>query len=84
MSTFLKPVILAVAIGLGASAAGAATMSGKIEHIYPSHHRIVLDKHVFNMSPQTFHSSRLHRGETVHVTYHWANGHRWVTGVKTA
>jgi len=84
MSTFLKATVLAVAIGLSANAAGAATMSGKIEHIYPSHHRIVLDKHVFNMSPQTFRSRRLHRGEIVHVTYHWANGHRWVTGVKTA
>ena len=84
MSTFLKPAILAVVIGLGANAASAATMSGRIEHIYPSHHRIVLDKHVFNMSPQTFRSSRLHRGETVRVTYHWANGHRWATAVKTA
>jgi len=84
MSTLLTPAVLAVAIGLSANAAGAATMSGKIEHIYPSHHRIILDKHVFNMSPQTFHSSRLHRGKTVHVTYHWTNGHRWVTGVKTA
>jgi len=84
MSTLLTPAVLAVAIGLSANAAGAATMSGKIEHIYPSHHRIILDKHVFNMSPQTFHSSRLHRGETVHVTYYWTNGHRWVTGVKMA
>jgi hypothetical protein len=84
MTTFLKPAVLAVVIGLGTNAAGAATMSGKIEHIYPSEHRIMLDKHVFHMSPKTFHSSRLHRGETARVNYHWANGHRWVTGVKTA
>jgi hypothetical protein len=83
MGTFLKPVVLAVLIGLGANVASAATMSGKIEHIYPRHHGIMLDKHVFRMSSRTFRSAPLHRGETVRVTYRWTHGHRWVTAVKT-
>jgi hypothetical protein len=84
MSTFLKPAVLAVVIGLGANAAGAATMSGKIEHVYPRHYSIMLHKHVFIMSSHTFRSARLHRGESVHVTYRWAHGHRWATALKTA
>jgi hypothetical protein len=84
MSIFLKPAVLAVVIGLGANAAGAATMSGKIEHIYPRHHRIMLDKHVFGMSSRTFRSAPLHRGETVRVTYRWTHGHRWATALKAA
>ena len=84
MSTSLKTAAMAAGLLLGATAANAAVMTGRIERIYPQHHTIVLDKHVFRMSSPAFHSARLHRGETVRVTYHWTHGHRWATAVKQA
>ena len=84
MRTILTPAVFALTVGLGASAASAATTTGTIERIYPQHHRIMLHKHVFHMSPRTFRSARLHRGETVRVTYHWSHGHRWATRVAAA
>ena len=35
MRTFLTQAVLALAVGFGASAASAATMTGRIEHINP-------------------------------------------------
>jgi hypothetical protein len=92
MRKFLTPAILALAVGFGASAASAATMTGKIEHVYPQHHRIMVSNHVFHMSPKTFQSARLRRGETVHINYHWSkdcsgnrcSSYRWATGVRAA
>jgi len=84
MSTLLKSTVLAAVIAIGAGAADAAVTTGKVEHVYPRYHRIMLHKHVFSMNSRTFHSARLHRGETVRVTYHWAHGHRWATAVRTA
>ena len=90
MQKFLISAVLAIAVGFGASAASAATMTGRIDHIYPQQHRIVLGQHAFHMSPKTFQSAKLRRGERVHVTYHWSkdcagnrcSSFRWATGVK--
>jgi hypothetical protein len=84
MSIYLKSAILAAAVALGANAAGAAVISGKVEHVYPRYHRIELRNHLFSMNSRTYHSAPLHRGETLRVTYHWAHGHRWATGLKMA
>jgi len=84
MSTLLKTAVMAIAIGLGANAASAAIVTGKVQHVYPRHHSIMLKSHVYDMSGRTFRSSRLHRGEAVRVTYHLNHGVRWATALRTA
>jgi len=82
MSTFLKTAILAAAIGFGASAADAAVVVGKVQHVFPRHHSIMLRSHVYDMSGRTFRAAEPRRGEAVHVTYHWVHHIRWATSVR--
>lgn len=81
MRMFLKPAVLALAVGLGASAASAATMNGKIERINPKAHTFVLSKREFHTNPHA-NSLRMHNGQNVRVTYHWSHGHRMATEVR--
>lgn len=84
MNKTLKYVAAGVlALGMGAGAASAATMTGRIAHIYPKRHEIVLNKHLVRMTPKTFNSVPLRHGEKLHVTYHWSHGHRWATALRT-
>ncbi|MBS3647125.1 hypothetical protein KEU06_00605 [Pseudaminobacter sp. 19-2017] len=84
MRSFVTPAILALMVGFGASAADAATITGRIDHVYPHQRRIVVDNHVYRMTPHTFRTTTMQRGERAHVTYHWSGGHRWATKVTRA
>jgi hypothetical protein len=83
MRAFLAPAVLALAVGFSASAASAATMTGKIESINPKGHTFVVNKREFHANPHSS-SLRLHNGQSVRVTYHWSHGHRMATEVKPA
>jgi hypothetical protein len=83
MKKFLTPAVLALVVGLGASAASAATMTGRIESINPKNHTFVVNKHSFHTNPHS-NSLRMHNGQSVRVTYHWSHGHRMATEVKPA
>ena len=84
MSTLLMAAVMAAAIGLGANAADAAIVVGKVQHVYPHHHSIMLKSHVYDMSGRTFHAAEPHRGEAVRVSYHWNHHVRWATSVRAA
>jgi len=83
MKKFLTPAVLALAVGFGASAASAATVSGKIERIDPKGHTFVVNKREFHANPHS-NSLRMHDGQKVHVTYHMSHGRRIATEVKAA
>jgi len=84
MSTLLKTAVMVAVIGLGANAADAAIIVGKVQHVYPHQHSIVLKSHVYDMSGHTFHKAEPRRGEAVRVTYHWNHHVRWATSVRAA
>jgi transposase len=84
MSALLKTLILTAAIGLGANAASAAVVVGKVQHVYPRHHSIMLKSHVYDMSGQTFRRAEPRRGEPVRVTYHLTHHVRWATSLHAA
>jgi hypothetical protein len=83
MKMFLTPAVLALAVGFGASAASAATMTGKIERIHPKGHTFVVGKHEFYTNAHSK-ALKLHDGQKVHVTYHMSHGRRIATDVKAA
>jgi hypothetical protein len=92
VKTLLIPTVAALLIGVGASSALAATMTGRVQHVYPQNHRIRVNNHTFTMSPRVFQSARLRTGENVHLTYHWSkdcsgnrcSSYRRATGVRAA
>jgi hypothetical protein len=84
MNMLLKTAIIAGAIGFGANAANAAIAVGKVQHVYPHQHSIMLKSHVYDMSSHTFHKAEPRRGEAVRVTYHWNHHVRWATSVRAA
>jgi len=84
MSVLLKTAILAAAIGLGANAATAAVVVGKVQNVYPRHHSIMLRSHTYDMSGHMFHKAEPRRGEDLRVTYHVTHHVRWATSVRAA
>lgn len=78
---------VALVIATGASAAAAAgpthEAKGRIEHLNPRGHHLTIGHQTYRYNPRTM-GAALKRGETVHVVYRQAHGHRYVVQILPA